>query len=394
MKMEKFVVLRKSQSLPPTFASFGSGRSTHLTHSDAITNVEEAELTTQEVGDLRRDPRTKAIAPDMPHQLIAPMSQDDVASNTLSDNTWGIEAVAADTSQYDGSGINVAVLDTGIDPSHAAFNGMEIVRKNFTDESDDDLHGHGTHCAGTIFGQDVNGKRIGVARNINKAIIGKVLGQSGGGTLSITRAIMWAVDEGANVVSMSLGIDFPGYVAFLTEQRGYPIEAATSIALQAYTANVNLYSQLTDFITARGSFGEGAVLVAAAGNESRRDDYEIAVAPPAAGMGIISVGALAESGNKYSIANFSNTQCDISAPGVKVVSARLGGGLTAMSGTSMACPHVAGVAALYAQRQKDNLNWIEHTALIAKIIGSGTYQGLTDTIEEEDAGTGLVKAPQ
>ena len=70
----------------------------------------------------------------------------------------------------------VAVLDTGIDPNHVAFNGVNLTRRNFTAEGDDDLHGHGTLCAGTIFGRDVNGLRIGVARGVSDAIIGKVLG--------------------------------------------------------------------------------------------------------------------------------------------------------------------------------------------------------------------------
>ncbi len=131
--------------------------------------------------------------------------------------TWGIRAVRADTSPFTGAGVTVAVLDTGIDPNHPAFAGVELVR-HFTDESDDDTHGHGTHCAGTIFGRDADGVRIGVAPGVTKAVIGKVLGAGGGGGDQIMEAIQWAIAEGANMISMSLGIDFPRYVELLTRR--------------------------------------------------------------------------------------------------------------------------------------------------------------------------------
>ena len=63
-------------------------------------------------------------------------------------------------SPFTGLGIVVAVLDTGIDATHPAFAGVTLVKKNFTTEAAGDLHGHGTHCAGTIFGRDVSGKDL------------------------------------------------------------------------------------------------------------------------------------------------------------------------------------------------------------------------------------------
>ncbi len=101
------------------------------------------------------------------------------------------------------------MLDTGIDANHPAFAGVQLVQRNFTEEPPQDLHGHGSHCAGTIFGRDVAGTRIGVARNIKRALIGKVLGEGGGSSATLARAIHWALEEGAHVISMSLGIDFP-----------------------------------------------------------------------------------------------------------------------------------------------------------------------------------------
>ena len=95
-------------------------------------------------------------------------------------DAWGIASVRADRSPYSGRGVTVAVLDTGIDTSHPAFAGVDILEQDFTGEGNGDVDGHGTHCAGTIFGRDVSGQRIGVARGISRALIGKVLGQNGG----------------------------------------------------------------------------------------------------------------------------------------------------------------------------------------------------------------------
>ena len=114
----------------------------------------------------------------------------------------------------------MAVLDTGIDAAHAAFAGVSIVERDFTGEGNGDQHGHGTHCAGTIFGRDVQNTRIGVAPGVTKAFIGKVLGTNGGASDEIVNAIQWAVDQGAHVISMSLGMDFPGFVDFLVNTEG------------------------------------------------------------------------------------------------------------------------------------------------------------------------------
>ncbi len=358
-------------------------------------DLKEETLSTADVADLRRDPETVAIAPPMPLSLIKPLAvtASDGPPVTAAGNAWGIEAVGAHNSSFDGNGAVVAVLDTGIDPNHPAFAGVNLVRRNFTTESDDDLHGHGTHCAGTIFGRDVSGTRIGVARGVKKAVIGKVLGQGGGSSATLATAINWAVENGANVISMSLGIDFPGFVKFLVDQEGMEVEPATSLALSGYRANVNLFSRITDFLEAQSQFGTGVMVVAASGNESNRPSFVIAVAPPAAGNGMVSVGALLNGSSGFEVARFSNTECNCSAPGVAIQSAKAGGGLTTMSGTSMATPHVAGVAALWAQKELQDTGSITTTSIVAKVLGNATRAGLKAGEEMNDVGVGIVQAP-
>lgn len=369
------------------FRDLGLNVSSDIAHPDINISIEDLDNIEQE--DIRRDPNTLAVAGNMPLRLIEPTR---VLPNS-ENGAWGIEAVEAHQSPFDGTGVTIAVLDTGIDPNHPAFQGMQLIRKNYTDEVDDDIHGHGTHCAGTIFGRDVNGVRIGIAQGVNKAIIGKVLGQGGGGSIELASAIQWAMNEGANIISMSLGIDFPGHVQHLIHNLGVPVEPATSFALEQYRANVNLFNQLAGLVSAQQLFGKSGIIVAAAGNESKRNSYEIAVAPPACATGITAVGAVAKKGNLYEVANFSNTKPNIVGPGVDILSAKLGGGLTCMSGTSMATPHVAGVAALWAQKISQVRGAPDASSLQAKLIASGDLSELTHPTHANDIGNGLVKAP-
>ncbi len=400
MSDNKYIVLRTAEKFVPTADNLGAGPLARggpsATPSAEMAEIEisEVNLSKAQKDDLRRDPQTQAIAQSMPLKLIEPMQADDQAATvSTANNTWGVEAVNAHLSSADGNNVKVAVLDTGIELSHPAFAGVNIERKNFTTETDDDINGHGTHCAGTIFGQDVNGTRIGVARNISKAFIAKVLGQGQGDSSNLASAIQWAAQNGANVISMSLGIDFPGFVRFLVEQNGWEINPATSVALEAYRENINLFSALSQFLDAGDAFSNGSVVVAASGNESNRPSFEIAVAPPAAGNGIISVGALQQDDSGLSTASFSNTQCNVSAPGVAVLSAGLGGGLVSLNGTSMATPHVAGVAALWAQKELDQTGQISRQNVMAKVLAMATLQGLVSGAQLDDVGNGIVQAP-
>jgi subtilisin family serine protease len=230
---------------------------------------------------------------------------------------------------------------------------------------------------------------------VKKVLIGKVLGSQGGSSDQIVNAIQWAVENGANIISMSLGIDFPGLVEEL-QANGFPPALATSRALEGYRANVQLFERLASLIQARGAFGQATVIIAAAGNESRRDEdpnFEIAVSPPAVSEGIISVAALGESAQGLNVASFSNTGANVSGPGVKIVSAKTGGGLRSLSGTSMATPHVAGVAALWAEKITA-VGVLSPLQLTARLIGSANTTGLTPGLDPFDFGAGLVRAPQ
>ena len=393
---QRHVILRAPEavsSTPTRRGTPGAGPTTVAPAAPVVVEIEELPPARARAVAKTRD--VVAVAPVMPMKLIAPVRAATPSEPAAAGVTWGVQAVAADTSSFTGEGIVVAVLDTGIDPRHQAFSGVELERRNFTNASDDDDHGHGTHCAGTIFGRDVNNTRIGVAPGVKKAMIGKVLGGNGGGSDVVMQAIQWAANGGAHVISMSLGIDFPGFVAELVS-RGVPTEMATSMALEGYRANVLLFERLAALISAQNLFMQATLLVAAAGNESQRDvnsDFEIAVSPPAVADGIVSVAALGQSPQGFSVASFSNTGARVSGPGVGILSARAGGGLTTMSGTSMATPHVAGVAALWAEKlaMEGRLN---AQLLLTRLIASATSDGIRAGTDVTDIGAGLVRTPQ
>jgi subtilisin family serine protease len=365
--METYIVLRDLQRRP-VGDPFGTG-TRDLAPPQPKIHTER----TDEKGRaaLLREPDVVAVCRRMPTKLVGPIAEPDSALAT--GTAWGVAAVGADTSPDTGEGVTVAVLDTGIDAGHDAFDGMDVVQEDFSGDGVGDIQGHGTHCAGTICGQDVDGTRIGIARGVSKLLSGKVLGDDGGGSSEMLfDGITWALDQSADVISMSLGFDFPGLVKQLIDQ-GWPPELATSAALESYRGNLRMFDALMAVVRAGEAFDSGCVVVAAAGNESRRDenpDFEIAVSLPAAADGVVSVGALGQDGGTLDIAPFSNTFPVISAPGVQITSAKIGGGLSVKSGTSMACPHVAGVTALWWQSVREGGIPPHAATVVAKVTAN------------------------
>jgi subtilisin family serine protease len=390
---QKHIILRSlgAAAFDTTFGPGAGPAATAPAPSGLVVEIEE--LDREHLSAVARNQDVVAIAPAMPMKLVEPVAITEAAGPAADSVAWGIKAVRADTSPFTGDGIVVAVLDTGIDSNHPAFTGVTIVEKNFTESGNGDEHGHGTHCAGTIFGRDVDNMRVGVARGVKKALIGKVLGDNGGGSDQIVSAIQWAIENGANVISMSLGIDFPGFAKYLQEEEGLRPDVATSRALEGYRANVLLFERVAGMIRAIAPFRQPALVIAAAGNESERPEFEIAVSPPAVSEGNISVAALGEGPGGFTVAYFSNTGAGVSAPGVGVLSAKAGGGLVAMSGTSMATPHVAGIAALWGEKLKAEGSFtVENWN--ARLVASSVTTGLTQPFDPLDVGAGLVQAPQ
>jgi subtilisin family serine protease len=380
--MRKFAILRKPNSHDGHLKSL-SGPQSALTFE---------RLPEKAFAEMLNDPSVDSICPVMPTRLIKPM-EGQASETTL---PWGLEVTGVDRSPYSGRGVKVAVLDTGIERDHPAFAGVNLIEQDFTDTGNGDHQGHGTHCAGTIFGRDVQGKRIGVARGVEAALIGKVLRDDGSGESEMVfNAMHWAMAQGANVVSMSLGFDFPGMVAALIAE-GWPADLATSTALEAYRGNMRMFDAIMGMYRAQAPFGGSPLVIAAAGNESRRElnpEYRIAVSLPAAADDVISVAALGQVEQGLTVASFSNSLATVSAPGVDIVSAGLQGSLKSLSGTSMACPHVAGIAALWWEQVRTTGKTPSAINIKAMLLAHTSRETLGTEVDEADIGQGIVMAP-
>ncbi|MER8565095.1 S8 family serine peptidase [Mesorhizobium sp. M0924] len=383
----------------------------HLRHlSPASARIDaEAQFTVtvqaldeQQLAETRNDPATAAVSRPMPLHLIAPVAR---APSSATTDSWGLSRVGAGiNAAHDGAGVTVAILDTGIDRKHDAFRGVELGEDNvvdFTGEGSDDIDGHGTHCAGTIFGRPVAGVQIGIAPGVTRVLVGKVIGNRESSSKMLFSALDWATSGGAQVISMSLGFDFPGLVQRLVAN-GWPIELATSNALSKYRGNLEVFNAIMAKIDALARAGtaiaghSGAIVVAATGNESRVDvdpNFRLAASLPAAANGVCAIGAVKQLGNgRLGLAGFSNGGAALCAPGVDIVSARAGGGLATMSGTSMAAPHVAGLAALWCQALSRPGRTNMPKAVADRLMATA-QPGVIENFDGATCGEGLARSP-
>jgi subtilisin len=282
--------------------------------------------------------------------------------------TWGLQATGANTSRFSGQGIRVAVLDTGMDLEHPDFRGRAIVSQFFAGAPVQDIYGHGTHCIGTACGpqRPSSGvRRYGLAYGA-QIYVGKVFNNNtprpGAPTGSVIAGIEWALANGCVIASLSLGAPINQKV----QQYEVPIQRALNA---------------------------GLLVICAAGNNASRPANVGFVEPPANADAAMAVAAV---DNRLQIASFSARSStvtgaggivNIAAPGIGVFSsvpvARGSHGL--MNGTSMATPHVSGIAALIAQA-----SGLRGNALWNRLLQ--TAKPLT--AQSADVGAGLVYAPQ
>ncbi len=254
-------------------------------------------------------------------------------ASAVKDHTWGIAAMGIPASGYTGKGVDIGILDTGFYLSHPDFKGRSIIGKSFIEGApwEYDGDGHGTHCAGTATGHLSmdSGLRYGVACGAN-IVIGKVLSDEGYGTTSsIIDAIDWALEKKFKILSMSLAS---------------PVEIGEKPS--------PVFEQI-----GQKALAQNTLIIAAAGNDSSRPGLPRPVSSPANADSIMAVGAVDD---KLQIAGFSNGginagnggKVDLVGPGVHVFSSYSKNAegkviYKYLDGTSMAAPHIAGLAALY-----------------------------------------------
>jgi subtilisin family serine protease len=306
-----------------------------------VVNGFSAKLDAAQLDHLRHDPNVVTVA------QAATMH----AMGTQSGADWGLDRLDAAsgldqryTYNHTGKGVTAYIIDTGVDPSDSDFGGRASVAFDATGGDGKDCNGHGTHVAGTI-----GGTKYGVAKNVTLKAV-RVLDCQGSGTeADVVAGMDWVAQNAQKpaVANMSLG-----------GGKSATIDAAVKKLTNA-----------------------GVFLAVAAGN----DGADACSGSPSGADGVLAVAASDKTDASASFTNYGKC-VKVYAPGVAITSDWLSGGTNTISGTSMATPHVVGVAALYKEANGDGSEatvtaWITSHAVKDAIKGvpSGTPNLLLNT---------------
>jgi subtilisin family serine protease len=244
-------------------------------------------------------------------------------NDPLYDQLWGLHGehgigIERAWAHSDGSDrdIVVAVIDSGVDCDHEDLQGVCIGQYDArTDQpTQEDENGHGTHVAGTVAAVANNGRGVAGTSRARILAIRFLNANGSGATQHAVRAIRYATDNGADIINASWG---------------------------SYGYSNALYNEI------KRARDNGILFVAAAGNNGVNTDGSNSHYPSGYDLdNIISVCSISEDGTKSSFSNYGSDSVDLCAPGAGIVSTKTQGGYHRLSGTSMATPHVAGVAAM------------------------------------------------
>ena len=368
-----FVLLSFLLSIPPVMAEGNGNEVERVSVIVGFERTPDVGIVTTYGGEIKCTyDSISAVAANIPVKAISALEKNpkvayieyDVTVNMLSEELpWGVDRIDADQAwdASTGTGVKVAVIDTGIDKDHPDLasnikGGVNYVPSGIKVNPDkwDDDNGHGTHCAGIIAAVDNTEGVIGVAKETDLYGV-KVLDRRGSGYLSdVIAGIQWAIDNDMDVISMSLG----------SGSDSQSLEDACDSAWDA-----------------------GIVVVASAGNEGDGDISTNEYSYPAAYSSVIAVAA---TDSTDAVPDWSNSgsYVELAAPGESIYSTYKGGVYATMSGTSMACPHVAGTAALVIASDSSLTNAEVRQQLI------DTAEDLGATGKDNLYGYGLVDAEE
>ncbi|MCA1031228.1 S8 family peptidase [Bacillus timonensis] len=303
-------------------------------HRYKYMNVVHVALPEQAVNALSKNPNIAFIEENVKYEAIGQTTP------------WGVPHIKADVVQSTGTtgtGVKVAILDTGIDASHEDLNvvgGASFVAAE--PNALVDGHSHGTHVAGTVAAVNNSLGVVGVAPNVDLYAV-KVLDSNGSGSLSdIAKGIEWSIDNNMDVINMSLG------------------GSSGSTTLKQACDN---------------AYNSGIVVIAAAGN-SGSFFWLNTIGYPAKYSSVIAVGAVDSTNKRASFSSVGN-ELEVMAPGVSILSTVPGNRYDTFNGTSMASPHVAGAAALILAKHPTltNVQVRDRLKNTATYLGDPFYYG-------------------
>jgi subtilisin family serine protease len=334
------------------------------THSFPAIHAVAVDISEEEIANLQASGAVRYVEPDYVVTALGPVMQ------------WNIKQINADDAQavyINGTGIRVAVIDTGIDYTHPDLAGVYAggynVRSPSAGPMDD--NGHGTHCAGILAATGSSKGIYGTAPGVSLYAV-KVLSDKGDGRVSdLIEGLFWAKNNSMQVASMSLGMSEDSQ--------------AMHDAIDEVSAG-------------------GVLIVAAAGNSGIASGAGDTMSYPAKYDGVLAVSAV----NKYNHRAFwssTGSKIGVTAPGVNIRSTIPGGKYATYSGTSMATPHVAGVAALVYSVHPDWTNKQVRQQIIstatplgnswfygAGLVNAAAASGVSDDSSTNAAGTGIFPA--
>lgn len=304
----------------------------------AALNGFAGKLSGAELGRLKSDARVAYIEPDRPVEAY------DKSASFAQILPWGVDRIDAELNANKGTGVGVAIIDTGINLTHPdlahVVAGATFVKGTSTPNDD---NGHGSHVAGIVAAADNGFGYVGVAPDATVIAV-KVLNRNGSGSIS----------------SVNAGIDW-----VTANHTAYNIEVA-NMSLGGSGFSQSMYDAIQRATNA------GVTFAVAAGNSSAN----AANYSPSGFDNVITVSALNSNGTFASYSNWGSV-VDLIAPGSSVPSLYKNGGYATLSGTSMASPHVAGSAALYIKDHPGSTFATVRSALIAA-GQSGTWAGDPD----------------
>ena len=294
-----------------------------------IINAISADVPQESMDIIAKSPNVEYIEIDekvFAHAQIGTCQPVQVLKQTI---PWGIERIGSrlvNAVGNTGKGIKIGILDTGIDYNHEDLKSNYRGGYNFVGNNSNaiDDNGHGTHVAGIVAAEDNDIGVVGVAPGAYLYSVKVLAFDSTGSTSDIVSGLEWSIDNGMQIINMSLG----------SEDDSMSVSRAIN-----------------------NTYNAGILIVAAAGNSGNAVGKGENIDFPAKYNSVISVGATDKNDKR---ANFSSTgpTLEISAPGVGILSTLNGGRnrYGTLSGTSMSCPHVTGVAALIMSAEQGITN--------------------------------------